>query len=177
MHPVKNTINWQKALDAASNATRCGAKTRAAHSCRSPAMRNGRCRMHGGKSTGAPCGAANGRYKHGKYTYSTRQQKMEFFEVLQHLNLLCPKQKASARIDLEDIDFEAHKIKTIADIKVASDKILGAINKQELSLEEASVVIADFNKKRECLLKSKIDKLVMKIKGNRKMKSKTAIYN
>src|SRR5215218_10892402 len=31
---------------------RCGAKRRDHKSCQSPAMRNGRCRMHGGKSTG-----------------------------------------------------------------------------------------------------------------------------
>jgi hypothetical protein len=34
-------------------APRCGAKTRAGCACRQPAMRNGRCRLHGGKSTGA----------------------------------------------------------------------------------------------------------------------------
>jgi hypothetical protein len=34
-------------------APRCGAKTRTGCACRSPAMRNGRCRMHGGKNTGA----------------------------------------------------------------------------------------------------------------------------
>jgi hypothetical protein len=34
-------------------APRCGAKTRAGCPCRQPAMRNGRCRLHGGKSTGA----------------------------------------------------------------------------------------------------------------------------
>jgi hypothetical protein len=33
-------------------APRCGARTRQATPCRSPAMRNGRCRMHGGCSTG-----------------------------------------------------------------------------------------------------------------------------
>jgi hypothetical protein len=32
---------------------RCGAQTRAACPCRQPAMANGRCRLHGGKSTGA----------------------------------------------------------------------------------------------------------------------------
>ncbi len=31
----------------------CGARTRAGLACRQPAMRNGRCRMHGGASTGA----------------------------------------------------------------------------------------------------------------------------
>jgi hypothetical protein len=35
------------------SAPRCGAKTRAGCACRQPAMRNGRCRLHGGKSTGA----------------------------------------------------------------------------------------------------------------------------
>jgi len=34
-------------------APRCGAKTRAGCPCRQPAMGNGRCRLHGGKSTGA----------------------------------------------------------------------------------------------------------------------------
>ena len=34
------------------NCARCGAKTRAGNPCNSPAMKNGRCRMHGGASTG-----------------------------------------------------------------------------------------------------------------------------
>jgi hypothetical protein len=34
-------------------APRCGAETRAGCPCRQPAMKNGRCRLHGGKSTGA----------------------------------------------------------------------------------------------------------------------------
>lgn len=33
---------------------RCGAKTRSGKPCKAYAMPNGRCRMHGGKSTGAP---------------------------------------------------------------------------------------------------------------------------
>ena len=33
-------------------APRCGARTRSGGSCCQPAMRNGRCRIHGGKSTG-----------------------------------------------------------------------------------------------------------------------------
>jgi hypothetical protein len=46
---------------------RCGAKTRRGTSCQSPAMANGRCRMHGGKSPGAPKGNTNA-LKHGRYT-------------------------------------------------------------------------------------------------------------
>jgi hypothetical protein len=33
-------------------ASRCGARNRAGLPCRAPAMANGRCRSHGGKSTG-----------------------------------------------------------------------------------------------------------------------------
>src|SRR5262249_25953474 len=39
-------------------APRCGARTRAGCSCRQPAMGNGRCRLHGGKSTGTAAGLA-----------------------------------------------------------------------------------------------------------------------
>jgi hypothetical protein len=53
-------------------APRCGARTRTGECCRQPAMRNGRCRMHGGLSTGprtaegrARCAAA--RRTHGFY--------------------------------------------------------------------------------------------------------------
>jgi hypothetical protein len=35
-----------------TQARRCGARTRRQTTCRGPAMRNGRCRMHGGTSTG-----------------------------------------------------------------------------------------------------------------------------
>jgi hypothetical protein len=47
---------------------RCGAKTRSGSPCRSPAMPNSRCRMHGGSSPGAPNGPANGNYRHGRFT-------------------------------------------------------------------------------------------------------------
>jgi hypothetical protein len=54
-------------------APRCSARTRAGDCCRQPAMKNGRCRMHGGLSTGprtaegrARCAAA--RRTHGFYS-------------------------------------------------------------------------------------------------------------
>jgi len=55
------------------NAPRCGAKTRKGTPCRAPAMANGRCRMHGGKSTGprTPEGLERSRkanWKHGYYS-------------------------------------------------------------------------------------------------------------
>jgi hypothetical protein len=46
---------------------RCGAHSRrSGKPCRNGAMKNGRCRMHGGKSTGAPKGNRNA-WKHGNY--------------------------------------------------------------------------------------------------------------
>jgi hypothetical protein len=58
-----NLMQW-----AFQAADRCGAKTRRATPCQAPAMPNGRCRMHGGKSPGAPCGQANGSYRTGNWT-------------------------------------------------------------------------------------------------------------
>ena len=48
-------------------APRCGAQTRRGSPCQSPAMPNGRCRMHGGTSPGAPKGNRNA-WKHGHYS-------------------------------------------------------------------------------------------------------------
>ena len=44
---------------------RCGARTRIGGRCCAPAMRNGRCRMHGGLSLSGP---AHCRYQHGQAT-------------------------------------------------------------------------------------------------------------
>lgn len=44
--------DWRGALIRGREAARCGAKTRAGGFCQCPAMPNGRCRMHGGASTG-----------------------------------------------------------------------------------------------------------------------------
>jgi hypothetical protein len=54
-------------------APRCGAKTRGGTPCQGPAMKNGRCRLHGGLSTGpkTPEGLSRSRvanWKHGKYS-------------------------------------------------------------------------------------------------------------
>jgi hypothetical protein len=49
------------------DAPRCGARTRHGNPCQSPAMPNGRCRMHGGKSPGALKGNRNA-WRHGQYS-------------------------------------------------------------------------------------------------------------
>nr|WP_084112971.1 HGGxSTG domain-containing protein [Belnapia moabensis] len=61
----------------AHGSPRCGAKTRSGQPCRAPAMSNGRCRMHGGASTGprTPEGLARlaqARMTHGRYSAEPR---------------------------------------------------------------------------------------------------------
>ena len=58
-----------------SAAPRCGAKTRKGPPCRGPAMKNGRCRMHGGKSTGPRTlqGLERSRKANWKHGYHSRR--------------------------------------------------------------------------------------------------------
>jgi len=62
---------------------RCGAKTRAGMPCRSPAMPNGRCRMHGGKSPGAPRGNRNA-WKHGNYSEAAKAERSFVKQLLKN---------------------------------------------------------------------------------------------
>ena len=59
-------------------APRCGARTRRAGICRQPAMPNGRCRLHGGKSTGPRTAEGIARIRaartiHGRYSAENRR--------------------------------------------------------------------------------------------------------
>ena len=51
-NPVHRLPDWRTTLPLAQSSPRCGARTRLGPPCRAPAMANGRCRMHGGASTG-----------------------------------------------------------------------------------------------------------------------------
>jgi hypothetical protein len=53
-------------------APRCGAKTRRGRPCRAPAMANGRCRMHGGASTGARTADGLGRCRRANWKHGCR---------------------------------------------------------------------------------------------------------
>jgi hypothetical protein len=59
---------------------RCGARTRRGAACEGPAMANGRCRMHGGLSTGprTPKGlerSRRARWKHGAYSEEAKHER------------------------------------------------------------------------------------------------------
>ena len=69
------------------NAPRCGAKTRKGTPCKAPAMANGRCRMHGGKSTGprTPEGLERSRkanWKHGYYSAGEAERRWYIKQLL-----------------------------------------------------------------------------------------------
>ena len=61
---------------------RCGMRYRTTNApCKSAAMANGRCRMHGGKSTGRPV-------THGQRTKAAKANRREAKEVLAQLSKL-----------------------------------------------------------------------------------------
>ena len=70
---------WRAALDQARAAPRCGARAARWALVQQPAMRNGRCRLHGGKSTGprTPEGLARSRRANWKHGYYSAEAKAE----------------------------------------------------------------------------------------------------
>ena len=76
-----------------SKAKKCAAKTRKNTPCQGPAMRNGRCRMHGGPSTGprTPEGlerSRKARWVHGFYSRKMRDQRAEGRRLMKQLAVL-----------------------------------------------------------------------------------------
>ncbi len=63
----------------------CGAKTRSGGSCRQPAMKNGRCRLHGGKSKS---GKEHGRYVHGKRTQEAIKIRKDIYQIIRESKAL-----------------------------------------------------------------------------------------
>ncbi len=71
------------------NAPRCGAKTRSGTPCKAPAMANGRCRMHGGKSTGPRTAeglerSRNANFKHGPYSAESLKERKFIRQLLRN---------------------------------------------------------------------------------------------
>lgn len=71
-----------------SKAPRCGARNRRGNDCQCPAMANGRCRLHGGLSTGAktPEGIERIRravIKHGRYSARAKAEGASYRQFMQ----------------------------------------------------------------------------------------------
>jgi hypothetical protein len=77
-----------------STAPRCGATTRKGAPSRGPAMHNGRCRMHGGASTGprTEAGLAHSRranWKHGWYSAKAKLEAKLLQQFLRECRAQC----------------------------------------------------------------------------------------
>ena len=71
-----------------TKAARCGAKNRRGLPCQCPAMSNGRCRLHGGKSTGPKTAAGIERIrravtKDGRYTKTAKAEHEQYRKLVQ----------------------------------------------------------------------------------------------
>jgi hypothetical protein len=85
-NPAERLLDWRVTLPLAQAAPRCGARTRSGSACKSPAMPNRRCRLHGGPSTGPRTAEGLERMrrantKHGRYT-KENQQLMSLIRAL-----------------------------------------------------------------------------------------------
>ena len=86
--------SWKPGLAVADACPRCGAKRRrGGGTCRAPAMANGRCRLHGGKSTGprTPEGlerSRRARLVHGYYTAEAKAARADARRTMRELQLL-----------------------------------------------------------------------------------------
>jgi hypothetical protein len=78
--PIERVRARLEALAMANAAPRCGARSkRTGKPCRTAAMPNGRCKVHGGKSTGprTPEGLERSRRANWKHGYYSREAKAE----------------------------------------------------------------------------------------------------
>ncbi len=75
-NPTSPLPDWREMLVLARASPRCGARNRAGLSCQGPAMPNGRCRFHGGLSTGPRTSAGLARMKRTKTTTGLRTAEM-----------------------------------------------------------------------------------------------------
>ncbi len=78
----------------------CGAKNRQGNSCKAKAMKNGRCRLHGGKSTGAKTKEGKQRrnranYKHGLYASDMLYTRALMTQSRRIRKILCREVKES----------------------------------------------------------------------------------
>lgn len=69
---------------------RCGAKTRTGKPCKNGAMANGRCRMHGGKSTGPPPEKMKGNSNARTHGLFAKYLPEETLEIMDSINEIKP---------------------------------------------------------------------------------------
>ena len=115
MHPeAPTTLRNGNPRGNPNAAPRCGAKTRIGCPCRSPAMKNGRCRMHGGASTGPSAEGrariAAARTTHGLRTASMRALDRSALAMKRRLSVLGA--MVRARLRVEDLAMPIRQCRT-----------------------------------------------------------------
>ncbi|WP_233572175.1 HGGxSTG domain-containing protein [Neisseria weixii] len=114
----------------------CGAKTRSGGECWNPAMPNGRCRLHGGKSTGAPKGHTNSRKPGSLYSvfYTDEEQaladEIELESVDEELRLCKIRLRRAMALEAEQKrrqEEESEKARLELDKIVETPSVVGGI--------------------------------------------------
>ena len=75
--PKRRVPDWRVTLTLAQASPRCGARTRTGMPCRAPAMACGKCRMHGGASTGPRTSEGLERIRKARTTHGRRTAEMD----------------------------------------------------------------------------------------------------
>src|SRR5437764_8045673 len=94
--PHEPRRGWLKNGNRSGNfwdAPRCGAKTRRGSECQCPAMANGRCRLHGGLSTGPKTAEGvesirKAATKHGRYSQAARVERRQYRAMVEEARAL-----------------------------------------------------------------------------------------
>ena len=76
-NPARSVPDWRITMPMAHASARCGARTRTGMACKGPAMPNGKCRMHGGASTGPRTPEGLARIRAARTTHGMRTAEME----------------------------------------------------------------------------------------------------
>ena len=76
-NPKRRVPDWRIKLALAQASPRCGARTRTGKPCRAPAMACGKCRMHGGASTGPRTAEGLERIRKARTTHGRRTAEMD----------------------------------------------------------------------------------------------------
>jgi hypothetical protein len=87
-----------------TTAARCAAKTRRGTPCQCPAMANGRCRLHGGLSTGPRTTEGIerirlARLKHGRYTVEAATERRNYRELLKRSKATLTELRGGGRVN------------------------------------------------------------------------------
>lgn len=111
---------------------RCGAKTRSGKPCKNGAMNNGRCRMHGGKSTGAPPEKMKSNQNSKKHGFFSKYIPKETLEIMGMLNDKNPADLVWDQIQIQYAAIiRAQKIMFVTD----KDEMIKELKKEKAEVE------------------------------------------